>query len=85
MTLSVSNGFFLKKKTFIPSTSCRKKGQYRLLVLDGHGSLLSAEFDAIYSRNYIVPICMPSHLSHLLQPLGIENGVGMRSFDLESS
>ena len=56
---------------FILSTSSRKKGRYRLLILDGHGSYVSAEFDAICSQNDIIPICMPSHLSHLLQPLDI--------------
>jgi hypothetical protein len=59
------------QKTFIPSTTSRKKGRYRLLVLDGYGSHLSAEFDAICSQNDIIPIYMPSHSSHLLQPLDI--------------
>jgi hypothetical protein len=59
------------QKTFIPSTTSQKKGRYRLLVLDGHGSHVSAEFDAICSQNDIIPIFMPSHSSHLLQPLDI--------------
>jgi hypothetical protein len=59
------------QKVFIPSISTRKNGRYILLVLDGHSSYLSAEFDAICFQNNIIPICMPSHSSHILQPLDI--------------
>jgi hypothetical protein len=59
------------KKVFIPSTSSRLKGIYRLLVLDGHGSHLTPKFDEICSENRIIPICMPPHSSHLLQPLDV--------------
>jgi hypothetical protein len=56
---------------FIPMTTSRTKGKYRLLVLDGHGSHLTPYFDRICSENDIIPICMPAHSSHLLQPLDI--------------
>jgi len=46
-------------------------GKYRLLILDGHGSHLTPQFDQICNQNNIVPICMPAHLSHLLQPLDV--------------
>ena len=59
------------EKLFIPSTITRKKGKYRLLILDGHGSHLTPNFDEICSQNDIIPICMPAHSSHLLQPLDI--------------
>ncbi|KAJ5169708.1 uncharacterized protein N7500_002491 [Penicillium coprophilum] len=59
------------EKLFIPSTSLRTKGRYRLLVLDGHGSHLTPKFDEICEQNRIIPICMPPHSSHLLQPLDI--------------
>jgi hypothetical protein len=59
------------KKLFIPSTSLRVKGRYRLLILDGHGSHLTPNFDKICEENDIIPICMPPHSSHLLQPLDI--------------
>ena len=59
------------EKLFIPSTSSRTKGKYRLLILDGHGSHLTAEFDQICEKNDIIAICMPPHSSHLLQPLDI--------------
>jgi hypothetical protein len=44
---------------------------YRLLILDGHSSHLTPQFDEICSQNNIIPICMPAHSSHLLQPLDI--------------
>lgn len=59
------------QKLFIPSTIARTKGKYRLLILDGHGSHLTPKFDEICTQNDIIPICMPAHSSHLLQPLDI--------------
>ena len=59
------------EKLFIPSTSSRTKGKYRLLILDGHGSHLTPKFDEICEKNNIIAICMPPHSSHLLQPLDI--------------
>jgi hypothetical protein len=59
------------QKVFIPSTNSRVKGKYRLLILDGHGSHLTPQFDQICSQNDIIPICMPPHSSHLLQPLDV--------------
>jgi hypothetical protein len=47
------------------------RGRYRLLVLDGHGSHLTAQFDRICAENDIIPLCMPAHSSHILQPLDI--------------
>lgn len=54
------------QKLFIPSTNSRTQGRYRLLVLDGHGSHLTPQFDQICAENEIIPICMPAHSSHLL-------------------
>lgn len=59
------------EKLFIPSTSSQLKGRYRLLILDGHGSHLTPKFDEICEKNDIIPIYMPAHSSHLLQPLDI--------------
>jgi hypothetical protein len=56
---------------FIPYTNGRTMGRYRMLILDGHGSHLTAEFDRICTENNIIPICMPPHSSHLLQPLDV--------------
>jgi len=49
----------------------RTLGTYRLLVLDGHGSHLTPQFDQVCAENSIIPICTPPHSSHLLQPLDI--------------
>jgi len=46
-------------------------GTHRLLVLDGHGSHMNAEFDQFCRNHNIVIICMPAHSSHLLQPLDV--------------
>ncbi|EED11995.1 pogo transposable element, putative [Talaromyces stipitatus ATCC 10500] len=55
---------------FIPYCG-RSMGSYRMLILDGHGSHLTAEFDRTCTENNIIPICMPPHSSHLLQPLDV--------------
>jgi hypothetical protein len=59
------------QKVFLPSTFSKMKGKYRLLVLDGHGSHLTPKFDEICHQNDVIPICMPAHSSHLLQPLDV--------------
>jgi DDE superfamily endonuclease len=42
-----------------------------LLILDGHRSHLTPQFDQICAENAIIPLCIPAHSSHLLQPLDI--------------
>lgn len=59
------------QKVFLPSTFSRTKGKFRLLILDGHGSHLTPKFDEICYQNDVIPICMPPHSSHLLQPLDV--------------
>jgi hypothetical protein len=59
------------QKVFIPSTNSRVRGRFRLLILDGHGSHLTPQFDRICAENDIIPLCMPAHASHLLQPLDV--------------
>jgi hypothetical protein len=58
------------KQVLIPGIS-HSQGGYRLLILDGHGSHLTPKFDEICAANNIIPICMPPHSSHLLQPLDV--------------
>ena len=41
------------------------------MILDGHGSHSTPEFDQFCLDNHIVTLCMPSHSSHLLQPLDV--------------
>jgi hypothetical protein len=52
------------QKHFIPHTNSRVRGRYRLLILDGHGSHLTPQFDRICAENNIIPLCMPAHSSH---------------------
>ncbi|EEA21528.1 transposon, putative [Talaromyces marneffei ATCC 18224] len=59
------------KTHFIPYINDRTRGKYRMLILNGHGSHLTAEFDRICTENNIIPIYMPPHSSHLLQPLDV--------------
>lgn len=59
------------QKVFIPATNGRTRGGYRLLILDGHGSHLTPQFDKACKDNNIVALCMPPHSSHLLQPLDV--------------
>ena len=58
-------------KHFEKHTRSRKVGGYRLLILDGHESHHSLEFELYCRNNNIVTLCMPAHASHLLQPLDI--------------
>jgi hypothetical protein len=52
-------------------TSDRPVGGYRLLILDGHESHHSTNFEIYCEENNIITLCMPPHSSHLLQPLDI--------------
>jgi hypothetical protein len=42
-----------------------------MLVLDGHESHQSAEFETFCKTNNIVTISLPAHSSHLTQPLDV--------------
>src|SRR5436853_4982243 len=52
------------------TTHCTK-GNYRLLILDGHGSYITLEFDLFYKEHAIITLYMPPHSLHLLQPLDV--------------
>jgi hypothetical protein len=56
---------------FIPTTASLTKGVYRLLILDGHGSHLTAQFDEICAKNNVITLCMLAHSSQYLQPLDV--------------
>lgn len=49
----------------------QRVGTYQLLILDGHKSHNSLEFQTICKENKIIIISMPPHSSHLLQPLDV--------------
>ena len=56
---------------FDKHTKSRTVGRYRLLILDGHESHHSADFELYCKENDIITLCMPPHSSHLLQPLDV--------------
>jgi len=58
-------------KHFDHHTGPRSVGQYRLLVLDGHGSHHTTDFELYCKEHKIITLCMPPHSSHLLQPLDV--------------
>ena len=58
-------------KHFDQHTAPRTKGTYRLLILDGHESHHSTEFELYCQNHNIITLCMPPHSSHLLQPLDV--------------
>jgi hypothetical protein len=64
-------GFRWLKEMFEPYSKRHSTGAKRLLILDGHSSHLSAEFDDFCKENAIICLCMPPHTSHLLQPLDV--------------
>jgi hypothetical protein len=58
-------------KHFDRHTKTRSTGRYRLLILDGHESHHSTDFETYCEENNIITLCMPPHSSHLLQPLDV--------------
>ena len=46
-------------------------GCYRVLILDGYSSHATTSFDHFCMERKIIPLYMPPHSSHLLQPLDI--------------
>ncbi|KAL1953725.1 hypothetical protein VTO42DRAFT_2324 [Malbranchea cinnamomea] len=64
-------GLIWLKEVFDKGTPARTMGQYGLLILDGHGSHNGPEFDQFCLENSIIPLYMPGHSSHLLQPLDV--------------
>lgn len=52
-------------------TKGRNRGKYRLLILDGHSSYQTFEFVEYCENNAIIPLCLPPHATHVLQPLDV--------------
>ena len=57
------------QKHFIPNST--RKEAYILLILDGHSSHLTPQFDKLCEEHKIICLCMPAHASHLLQHLDV--------------
>ncbi|KAM5529934.1 transposase [Fusarium oxysporum f. sp. phaseoli] len=58
-------------KHFNKHTINQSVGSYRLLILDGRESHQSTDFGAYCKEKNIIPLYMPPHSSHLLQPLDV--------------
>lgn len=58
-------------KHFDKHTAARARVPYRMLVLDGHDSHKSAEFQEYCKAQNIITLGLPPHSSHLTQPLDV--------------
>ena len=59
------------KTIFIPQTMPQKKGEKRLLIIDGHGSHATDDFMFECFYNGIYVLWLPPHSSHVTQPLDV--------------
>lgn len=59
------------KKVFIPQSAPSNPEEWRLLILDGHGSHETTEFMLECFINKIYLLFLPPHTSHVLQPLDL--------------
>ena len=57
------------KECFEPST--RHYGRPRLLIIDGHASHMTVSFLRFCWDHTIIPLCLPPHTTHFLQPLDV--------------
>ena len=62
-------GFLWVKEVFEPQT--RRYGNPRLLIIDGHQSHISVKFVKFCWDHGIIPLCLPPHSTHYLQPLDV--------------
>ncbi|KAI0996103.1 hypothetical protein K3495_g12078 [Podosphaera aphanis] len=67
---SNSVGLAWLRQIFIPE-STPTQYDYRLLLLDGHGSHADVEFMWTNYQNKIACLYLPAHTSHILQPLDL--------------
>lgn len=66
---SNSIGLHWLTEVFLPETF--NSDQYRLLVLDGHGSHITVEFMWQCYQSKVLLLYLPAHTSHILQPLDL--------------
>ena len=58
------------KKVFLPETK-PTKNRWRLLILDGYSTHKNIKFIWEYFQNKVCLLFLPSHTSHVLQPLNL--------------
>jgi hypothetical protein len=68
--ISYANSIY-RLRHFDSQTASRRQSAWRLLIFDSHVSHLSLEFITYCETANIIPFCLPSHSTHLLQPLDI--------------
>ncbi|KAF4621713.1 hypothetical protein G7Y89_g14491 [Cudoniella acicularis] len=68
---SNSHGFEWLRKVFEPESGKKSGHQPRLLIMDGHSSHITGDMIALCMENDIDLLILPSHCSHLLQPLDV--------------
>ena len=62
-------GYWLEKNFGLESSSTAKAGiRNRILLFDGHNSHVNINFLQYCIDNRVIPICLPPHTSHRLQP-----------------
>lgn len=59
------------RDVFEPNTRESANGMARLFIMDGHVSHCTWQFFAFCLSNNIIPLCLPAHSTHLLQPLDV--------------
>jgi hypothetical protein len=59
------------KQAFLEDTLVDHPSQWRLLIMDNHGSHESEEFSQLALQHRIQPFYLPSNASHELQPLDV--------------
>jgi serine/threonine protein phosphatase PrpC len=60
---------FWLRTCFEPQTAAKAKGNWHLLICDGHGSHEMAYFISFCFWHQIFVLCLLAHMSHLTQPL----------------
>ena len=69
---------------FNKHTKQKAQGKFCLLILDSHGSHVTANFIQQAWDSRIVCLCLPLHATHLLQPLDVSIfGLLQRAFSTE--
>lgn len=59
------------KQVFNPFTKKCQKGQYQLIILDGHCSHITSDLIEFCKREKIISACLPPHTTYLLQLLDV--------------
>jgi hypothetical protein len=59
------------KLCFDVETAKTQKGEYRMLLFDGHGSHVTRAVIEFCEQKKIILLCLPSHSTHILQPCDV--------------